>query len=99
MLGPVPHGVQSKTDASKVLKFGCHGGVLPISVNRLTFIILREDKCVETAYEMLISMTLLFLNGCSGRVILILESVNGLIGERTDASSNIGDSGLIECLE
>jgi hypothetical protein len=39
------------------LKFGCHGKVLPISMNRLAFIIFREDKCVETTYELLIPMT------------------------------------------
>jgi hypothetical protein len=51
------HGVQSKTDESKFLKFSCHGKVLPISMNRLAFIIFHEDKCVETTYELLIPMT------------------------------------------
>jgi hypothetical protein len=51
------HGVQSETDDSKVLKFGCHGKVLPISMNRLAFIIFGEDKCVETTDELLIPMT------------------------------------------
>jgi hypothetical protein len=51
------HGVQSDTDDSKFLKFSCRGEVLPISVNRLAFIIFSEDKCVETTYELLILMT------------------------------------------
>jgi hypothetical protein len=79
------------------LKFGYDGEILPISVNRVAFIILDEDKCVKTMYDLLIAMAYLFVDGCSGRVISILESVGDSIGERSDAS-NAGDSGIPECL-
>jgi hypothetical protein len=49
-------GVRSKTNDSKFLKFGYDGEILPISVNRVAFIILHEDKCVETTYVLLIAM-------------------------------------------
>jgi hypothetical protein len=52
------HGVRSKTNDSKFLKFGYDGEILPISVNRVAFIILHEDKCVKQriTYEPLIAM-------------------------------------------
>jgi hypothetical protein len=94
------HGVRgSKTDDSKFLKFGYDGEILPISVNWVAFVILHEDKCVKTTYELLIAMAELVVNGCSGRVISILESVDASIGERRSDASKVGDSGLLECLE
>jgi hypothetical protein len=61
-------------------------------MNQVAFILLYEDKCVQTMYELLIAMAFeLFVKGCSGRVISILESADDSIGERSDAS-NVGDS-------
>ena len=49
--------VRSETNDSKLLKFGLDDEVLPISMNRVAFIILDEDECVETTDELLIALT------------------------------------------
>jgi hypothetical protein len=92
------YSVRSKTNDPKFLELGFDSEVLPVVMNRIAFIVLREDKRVEATYELLVSMAQFFDGNRAGGVVWILESVDDSVGERGDAS-NVSDSGSIECLE
>jgi hypothetical protein len=85
----------TKLASQKFVKLGFDGLVLPIPVDWIAVIDLGVNECVESTDKLLVTNGQLFVDGCSERTVLTLETVDGSIRQRDDAC-NVEDSGSCE---